>query len=434
MRVQSELIYGILIFVLIFSAMLLSSILFNTQLSKSSLQYTYVSLNTITNHVKGMVRTDLILQSYKASQSAGLTSWNRGENPFWISAPYGCNYPPECDTAYNYLSQLIHNLSATSIIYMRISLDKLKPFHPYEVKFNISNFSVSLVDFCSEGIQNYYTYFYFNASEIYSEIKSPSAGGKVRIDLTINVTDTSALYLYDIASQWAKTELASKAILSDCLKYIQQNNININESYCTGEILPKSAAEYLEEYFNNPNIKCTESIQYLGNKGECPEICDMRRSIFCTVNIKCVDNKYKILYEGNLSPQAIVVPGVIYAAYDYNCGFIEGIYECKIIKVIDPNTGKRESASATCGPPTINKGCPCPPSGMSCDIADKKEYISGGKKIIEELAYVDIIKTTTCKILLIGVRCKSCCCPPPENALPTPDEVAKIAPDLCNPT
>lgn len=263
-------------------------------------------------------------------------------------------------------------------------------------------------------------------------IKSNQISGYSYYNTKINIYNDTALYLYNITSQWASTKNASLDLLYKCINYLKENNLlPSNACYTPGGEDP---AEALKEYFNNNYVNCSDSIDYIGSIGKCPACQSLNE--FCIINIFCRDNQSNIIYNGNESSQKIDIKGVVYAVNVSLCSYNQTEYNCQITKEVNNSNGEVIYFNYNCQLTKTNSNCvfssnPECKINNYCNILSESSYTSGDTTTYNYNVNIYEQNIEIENKTYIGLSCSvylPCCPLPPKDSYPSQDEIQS----LCN--
>ncbi|MGC9132958.1 MAG: hypothetical protein ACP5GJ_00950 [Nanopusillaceae archaeon] len=302
MKSQAEIIYTILFLALIIIVILLTFYSLSFQYKQNQVFVRYTSSITLSNYFLGYLYTSLIQQGYSSSYLAGVTSWN---DTFWASVPEGCNLPPSCQQALNYYNNLLTINYESVISYGLTNLQALNFYYPYSITVNFTNnYNASIIGNCSEINSGEYNYYFpIQANGLTIITTSNSSGSYIPFNISVNITNNPAFYLYNLSYSFSISGVFSQCSLQDCINALE------------GKSPQNTCAQIFEQMSNNPYIKCNESItKYQCDLpyATCNTVCQYPQGIACIIGLYCEDTQYNVYFLGKTKPQSIYISSVVY--------------------------------------------------------------------------------------------------------------------------
>ena len=403
MKNQAEIAYVILFLSLIIIVILLTFYALSLQYKQNQIFVRYTSLSTISNYFLGYLYTAFIQQGYSNSYIAGTSSWNK---TYWASFPNYCQFPPSCNHALNYYNFLLTTNYEDILTYGLTNLLKLNIYYPYNINLNFTNnYNASIVGDCSEIESGEYNYYFpIQVSGINLIIGSNSSGSLIPYNVTVNITNNPAFYLYNEGVQFSYSEFPQCSFI-DCANALE----GIQSDTC---------AQAFEQFTGNPYIVCNESIQVI-NTCLIPCKTCVQQNIACIVTISCKDTQYNVYYNGNTYPQTLTISSVVYNTNVTYPAYLICYYQCKYVF----NTTNGNTISNTCN--LVNQQPSCSPeNALICNgnsQSDDEETVN--YQYIFSIPYI-------CSACVLGGAVCACQtpCPPPVQC---PQTISPSTPTQC---
>ncbi|MCG2867833.1 MAG: hypothetical protein L7G90_00350 [Candidatus Nanopusillus sp.] len=386
MRNQLETVYVVLFLTIAILIILLSFYALTYNYNQNIVFNRFTSLSTLSNYFLGYLQTALTQEGYVESYIAGTNGWGEEE---WASYPYGCILPQSCQNAIQYYNNLLTSGYETLLSFGEQYLSAYQYYYPYNISFNFSNnYQAGILGDCNNITSGEYNYnFPVYAQGLYINIIGPSSGSIIPYSVTSNITNNPAFYLYNLAYQFSQNGEFSECSYQDC-----SNTLNNNPTY--------TCAQEFEQFSNNPNIQCNETIipYQCINIPSC-QICLNPQGIACKVILKCSDNQYNVYYNGNTYPQTITITSIVFYENVTNQYYLNCTYNC--IEIYNLTNNQVISQSCT----LENQQYSCSPLQSECGSVSTTQQNS--EEIFTFQYYYSI--PVECYMCIIGGhQCPAC--------------------------